>query len=223
MPKNLKGSASTFMRSKKELCQSWKLYVITQPMPGLADRVRQAILGGADVIQLRDKNAADEDLIRQSKSLLEVTRHFHVPLIINDRVAVAQMVGADGVHLGQDDGALSAARTILGEEAIFGRSTHKPEQALAAEKEGFDYIGVGPVFETPTKAGRPAVGLEYVRFAAQNVRIPFIAIGGIDAANLEKVTHAGAGAVAVVRAVIASADPQEAATVLKKNISGKKK
>jgi thiamine-phosphate pyrophosphorylase len=123
-------------------------------------------------------------------------------------------VGADGVHLGQEDGPLSAARALLGDEAIIGRSTHSPEQALAAAKEGFDYIGIGPVFLTPTKPAYRAVGLELVRFAAKNVAIPFVAIGGIDASNVRQVRAAGARAVAVVRAVMAAERPDEAARQL---------
>ena len=209
------------MPSKKKLCQNWKLYVITQPDPALTEKVREAIRGGADVIQLRDKNATDEDLTRQAKKLLQVTHRLGVPLIVNDRTAVAKTSGADGVHLGQEDGSLNAAKTILGKNAIFGRSTHSPEQSLAAEKEGFDYIGVGPVFETPTKAGRPAAGLDTVRFASQNIRIPFIAIGGINAENIQQVMQAGAKAFAVVRAVLGSADPRRSARLLKTGIEEK--
>ena len=209
------------MSSKKELCRSWKLYVITLPGPGLLEKVRQAILGGADVIQLRDKNATDEDLARQAKALLQVTRAMRAPLVINDRVLVAKISGADGVHLGQEDGALSAAKLALGENAIFGRSTHSPDQARAAQKEGFDYIGVGPVFETPTKPGRPAAGLDYVRFVSQNISIPFVAIGGVDENNVAQVRDAGAKAVAVVRAVMESRDPRLAAKRLKEKMERK--
>ena len=196
------------MRSKKELCRSWKLYVITSPGPGLVEKVRQAVLGGADVVQLRDKLATDDDLVQQARQLLQVTRPAGIPLIVNDRVQAALSAGADGVHLGQDDGLLSEARRILGEDAIYGRSTHSVAQGLAAQKEGFDYIGVGPVFATPTKAGRPAVGLECVRAASSRFDVPFVAIGGIDERNIKEVVEAGAKAVAVVRAVMQSEDPR---------------
>ena len=219
MLEDLKGYAFKSTRSKKEVCRDWKLYVITMPDTDLPQKVRQAVLGGADVVQLRDKDATDEDLTRQARALLEVTRPLGVPLIVNDRVRVAKAAGADGLHLGQEDGRLNAARMILGEDIILGRSTHSPEQVLAAEKEGFDYIGVGPVFETPTKAGRPAVGLELVRFAAQKCHVPFVAIGGIDQNNIRKVREAGAGAVAVVRAVFASDDARQAAGKLKMFLS----
>lgn len=206
------------MPSKKELCQNWKLYVITDPdaagKRSLVDVVKAAIDGGASVVQLRDKKALDEDLVRTAKRLLEITRPKGIPLIINDRVEVAKTSGADGVHLGQEDVSLREARAVLGSGAIIGRSTHSPEQALAAEAEGFDYIGVGPVFQTPTKPNAKPVGLELVRFAAQNLRIPFVAIGGIDAGNVEKVLREGAKTVAVVRAVMGAADPKKAAEAL---------
>ena len=178
--------------------------------------MRAAVQGGADAVQLRDKQAGDEELLGLARELLKVTKPKGIPLIINDRVNVARLAGADGVHLGQEDGSLSAARAALGQEAIVGRSTHSPEQALAAQAEGFDYIGVGPVFETPTKPTYAPVGLELVRFAAQNIRIPFVAIGGIDEKNIREVCRAGACAVAVVRAVTRRRDPEEAARQLKK-------
>ena len=128
--------------------------------------------------------------------------------------AAAKASGADGVHLGQDDASYAEARAELGPAALIGRSTHSPEQALAAEKEGFDYIGVGPVFGTPTKPDYVPVGLDLVRFAAKNVKVPFVAIGGIDASNVFQVRQAGARAVAVVRAVMASQDPERTAREL---------
>ena len=217
MLKNSNGSVFAFTLSKKKLCRRWRLYVITMPdtTARQCEKVREAILGGADAIQLRDKLATDEDMTRQAKALLRVARAHQVPLIVNDRIAVAKQSGADGLHLGQDDGSLAAAKAVLGEHRIYGRSTHSPEQALGAEKEGFDYIGIGPVFETPTKAGRPAVGIELVRYAAANIGIPFVAIGGIDSGNIGPVRRAGARAVAVVRAVMDAADPRKAARELK--------
>jgi thiamine-phosphate pyrophosphorylase len=222
MPKHLKKSVLECMPSKKKRCQNWKLYVITCPEfrgdQSQKERVRGAILGGADVIQLRDKNASDEELLRQAKDLLQVTRPLGVPLIINDRVHVASASGAEGVHLGQSDGSLSHAREILGNHAIFGRSTHSPEQGFLAEEEGFDYIGVGPVFSTPTKPDRAGVGLEYVRYAAGRFTIPFVAIGGIDEENAPQVAKAGARAIAVVRAVLGQEDPRRSAEDLKKKL-----
>ncbi len=185
----------------------------------LPELVKEAVEGGADVVQLRDKTASDEELVRIAKKLLEVTRTKNVPLIINDRAEVAKKVSADGVHLGQDDGSLASVRELLGEEAIIGRSTHSREQALDAQEEGFDYIGVGPVFGTPTKPTTLPVGLELVHFAAGNITVPFVAIGGIDRTNIHEVLRAGAKAVAVVRAVMSSKNPRLSAQELLRNFS----
>lgn len=207
------------MASKKERCAAWRLYVITDPVGALArpleDSVAAAVRGGADVVQLRDKSASNGELISLAKALLKITRPAGVPLIVNDRVAVALAAGTDGVHLGQNDGPIEAARAVLGPHAIVGRSTHAPDQALAAEREGADYIGVGPVFSTPTKPTYAPAGLEYVRFAVKSVTVPFVAIGGIDSSNVSSVREAGARTVAVVRAVMAAANPEEAARALK--------
>ena len=216
---------SMFLR--RERCLKWRLYAITCPK-GLshqenAARVEAAIRGGASVVQVRDKRATDQELLRQACELLPITRRLGVPLIVNDRPRVAKEVGADGVHLGQEDGSLSEARSLLGEEALIGRSTHSPEQALAAEKEGFDYIGVGPIYATPTKPGRSATGLEFIRFAAANLRVPFVAIGGIGETNLDEVLEAGALRVAFVRALLGRTDPEEAAKKLMAKIQGRSK
>jgi thiamine-phosphate pyrophosphorylase len=133
-------------------------------------------------------------------------------------VSVAKACGAEGVHLGQADGSLAEAMEILGTDKIFGRSTHSPEQGSAAEKEGFDYIGAGPVFDTPTKPGRIPAGLEYIRYAAGHLKVPFVAIGGIDETNADTVLKSGARCIAVVRAVLAQADAQKAAEKLKRLI-----
>lgn len=183
--------------------------------PDVVARVRLAVTGGADVVQLRDKDLTDADMTDLARRILAVTRPAGVPLIINDRVAVARACGAEGVHLGQGDGSLEEARRSLGEQALIGRSTHTPEQGSAAEREGFDYIGVGPVFATPTKPTYHPVGLEYVSWAAQHLSVPFVAIGGIDADNVARVRSAGARAVAVVRAVLGAADPDRAAQRIK--------
>ncbi len=173
----------------------------------LAEAVREAVDGGASVIQLRDKLAGHAQIVSQAREILAITRPAGVPLIVNDSIEAARESGADGVHLGQDDASLAEAREALGPEAIIGRSTHSPAQALAAQNEGFDYIGVGPVFATPTKPSYEPVGLELVNFASKNITIPFVAIGGINEGNALRVREAGARTVAVVRAVMASENP----------------
>lgn len=207
------------MQLKSLRCLSWKLYVITDKAGSekrpLKETVNLAIKGGADVIQLRDKKASDRELAKIAEELLTVTRPANIPLIVNDRISVAAAVGADGVHLGQDDESLDKARSILGPNALVGRSTHSKEQAIKAQNEGFDYIGVGPVFATPTKPAYEAVGLELVRFAAGSIKIPFVAIGGIDPSNAGQVKKMGAKTIAVVRAVMAGDSPESAARLLK--------
>lgn len=215
------------MRSKKMSCQSWKLYVVTDPaLPAgrdLLDTVRAAVEAGASVVQLRDKSASDEELKHLAAGLLKITRKAGIPLIINDRLDVASAVGADGLHLGQDDGDIRLARRILGESSIIGRSTHSPAQALAAVKEGVDYLAVGPIFRTPTKSQAQPVGLELVSFAAQNIKLPFVAIGGIDEQNAGAVRRAGAHCIAVVRAVIKASDPKKASQKLLEIMTEEKK
>lgn len=203
------------MLLKKKQCRDWRLYAITCP-EGLGGRdlvglAEAAIRGGADVLQLRDKKASDADFLAMARLLSPLTRRLGVPLVINDRLRLAKECGADGVHLGQEDGSLAEARRILGDNVLIGRSTHSPEQALSAEREGFDYVGVGPVYATPTKPGRTPVGLELVRFAADHLKIPFVAIGGIDEGNIQTVLDAGARCVALVRALLGSNDPETAA------------
>ncbi len=213
------------MPLKKKRCQDWKLYVITDREAvgkrPLEEVVRSAVQAGASVIQLRDKLASDDELVQLARTLLKITDPLKIPLIINDRVGVAKRSGAQGVHLGQADGGLKEARQVLGPNAIFGRSTHNPEQALRAQEEGFDYIGVGPVFKTPTKPTYEPTGLGFVLFSSENIKIPFVAIGGINLENIEQVRRAGARSVAVVRAVMGSQYPARATRQLIKKLRGK--
>ena len=200
-------------------CSDWQLYAIIdrdaighRDMPATA---AAAIRGGADVIQLRDKTASVRQLTEEAAKLLLVTQRYGVPLIVNDRLDVAQAVGADGVHVGQDDLPLEAARALLGEDAIIGRSTHSLEQAFAAVAGGADYIGLGPVFSTPTKPAYGPVGTALIRQVMPRVRIPVVCIGGIDAGNLPEVLEAGATCAAVIRAICSADDPESAARTLK--------
>ena len=146
------------------------------------------------------------------KKVKELCALYDALFIINDRVDIAHILGADGVHLGQEDIDINSARDLLGKDSIIGLSTHCPEQAQIAVESGADYIGVGPVFVTPTKPGRSAVGLEYVRWAYENItintNIPWFAIGGINLENLNQVLDAGASRIAVVRAIINAENPE---------------
>ncbi len=200
-------------------CSDWRLYVIvdrtTAKTRDLAEVAEAAIRGGADVLQLRDKAASDEALIEEARRLLRLTRRAGIPLIINDRPEVARAVGAEGVHLGQEDLPLSAARRRLGPNAILGQSTHSLAQARAAEADGADYIGCGPVFATPTKPDAVSIGLGLIAEVGSQVRVPVVCIGGIDQATLPQVLAAGATRVAVVRAVCGAADPETVVRTLK--------
>lgn len=203
---------------KKKLDLS--LYVITgdrfsRGRP-LTQVVHEAIKGGATVIQLREKEFAARRLVEVGREIRKITREHNVTFIVNDRADVAAAVDADGVHLGQDDLPVSAARKILGPGKLIGVSTHSVEQALQAEKDGADYIGVGPVFETSSKDAVCApVGLELVREVSRLVSIPKVAIGGIKLNNVPDVMSAGADGVAVITAVVAAPDVEKAARELK--------
>jgi thiamine-phosphate pyrophosphorylase len=174
-----------------------------------------ALRGGVDLVQLRIKHGDDQTIIDAAKRFKRVCHAHQAMLIVNDRPELAAAADADGVHLGQDDTPVTNARQIMGEERLIGLSTHTPAQVDAAASSGADYIGVGPVNETPTKPGRPAVGLELVQYAAVNAALPFFAIGGISAANVEQVHAAGASRVAVVRALTDAADPEAVARELR--------
>jgi thiamine-phosphate pyrophosphorylase len=177
------------------------------------DTVEAALRGGADIFQLRDKHAPDDALMRAAETVRGLCDEHDALFVMNDRPDLALAAGADGVHLGQDDMDLGEARAIVGPDLLIGRSTHSPAQIDAVA--GADYIGVGPVHATPTKLGRPAVGLELVSYAVAHARVPFFAIGGIDAANLPEVVAAGATRAAVVRAISEAADPEPAARALR--------
>ena len=202
---------------------AWRLYVIVDRAAAgerdLADIAAAAIRGGADVIQLRDKTASDKRLLEEALALLPIARAGGVPLIINDRIDVAMAAGADGMHLGQDDIPLERARAIAGRSLLIGVSTHTLDQAMAAQHQGADYIGVGPVFPTPTKPDYGSVGTSLVRQVADRIRIPFVCIGGIDAGNVGQVMQAGGSCVAVIRAVCAAADPEQATRNLKRTLA----
>lgn len=175
-----------------------------------------AIRGGATTIQLREKEFSTKELIRVGLVLRELTRKHGVTFIVNDRVDVALAVDADGVHLGQDDLPVSEARRILGDHKIIGVSTHSIEQAIQAEREGADYIGVGPVYETRTKEDVcAAVGLELVREVSRLVKIPKVAIGGIVPHNAAAPLREGADGIAVITAVVAASDVTAAASELR--------
>lgn len=167
---------------------------------------------------MRSKALADQALVRLGLGVAKLAAKYKGLFFVNDRVDLALVTGADGVHLGQEDMPVCMARKLAvraGRKLWIGKSTHCLSQALAAVKEGADYIGVGPIFATPTKPHARSVGLQFVRQAAARVQIPWVAIGGIDHRNLLAVTAAGATRVAVVRAIFAAKSPEIAARELK--------
>jgi thiamine-phosphate pyrophosphorylase len=188
-----------------------KLYLVCDA--AFEPRLRAALDGGVDVVQLREKRLDDVQVLEAAASFARACADHGALFLINDRPELAAAAGCDGVHVGQDDARVGSAREIVGDDRIVGLSTHTTAQVDAAS--GADYIGVGPVYETPTKPGRPAVGLDLVRHAALHADRPFFAIGGLDAENVEEVAAAGARRIAVVRAIVDSPDPETAARVLR--------
>jgi len=195
---------------RRERLRASRLYIVTSARPDLPDFLDAILAAGVDIVQLRDKDAEAGDLLSHAAVFRDAADRHGALFVVNDRPDVALAAGADGVHLGQKDLPPAVARRILGPEAIVGLSCHSPEDY---ERVGLDvdYVTAGPVHATPTKPGRPGVGLELVRHAAANVTLPWFAIGGIDPSNVGDVVAAGATRIVVVRAVTESADP--AATV----------
>ena len=201
------------MTARRELLHGARLYLVCDARPDAF--LEAALRGGVDLVQLRMKHARDDEIVAAGKRFKTICDSHRKLLIINDRPDLAAAVGADGVHLGQDDVAVDRARELVGPDALIGLSTHTPAQVDAANAIDVDYVGVGPVNETPTKPGRAAVGLALVEYAARNAAVPFFAIGGISRANVAEVRSAGADRVAVVRALTDSADPESEARALR--------
>jgi thiamine-phosphate pyrophosphorylase len=201
---------------RRERLQRARLYLVIDAEP--AERVLpEALAGGVDIVQLREKSAPDDAVIEAGKRLRSICDEHDALLIVNDRPDLALACGADGVHVGQDDAAPESARELLGPDLIIGVSTHSPEQVEVALASRADYFAVGPVYSTPTKPGREPVGLELVRYAATHAAAkPWFAIGGIDPGNAAVVAEAGATRIAVVRAIRDADDPRAAAAALRR-------
>jgi thiamine-phosphate pyrophosphorylase len=173
-----------------------------------------ALAGGALMIELRDPESPRNAVERSGQTFRRLADTFSALFIVNDDPHLAAELKADGVHVGQEDISPAEARQILGPEAIIGLSTHSREQVEAAAEQPVDYISVGPIWETPTKEGRPGTGLELIREAARIASLPWFAIGGINPENVAEVVEAGARRICVVRAIKDAADPAEAARAL---------
>ena len=201
----------------------WDVYLVTDR--GLAkgrstlEIVKAAVEGGITCVQLREKDCSTLEFIRQAFEIKDFLKARGVPLIINDRVDVAQAVEADGVHLGQTDMPLEIAKKILGGSMIIGISAESLKDALEAEKGGADYLGVSPIYATPTKTDTaPPLGLAGLRTIRKAVKLPLVAIGGLNRDNAAAVIRSGGDGVAVVSAIVAAGDPAGAARNLKQII-----
>lgn len=195
-----------------------RLYLCTPDRPDLADFVRASIAGGVDVVQLRDKVLDARPILERAAVVQAVCADAGVPFILNDRPDLALELGADGVHVGQDDAPPALCRRILGDDAIVGFSTHAPAELDAAAGEPVDYVSTGPVNETPTKAGRPGTGLDYLRYATSSTPHPFFVTGGVTPETLPAMLDAGARRFVVVRYLTEAADPEAAARALRRII-----
>ena len=197
-----------------------KLYVLLSNIgtkETLLEKARQVLNGGADIIQLREKSLPDKQFASIAEDLLNLTFNAKAILIINDRVHIASQIDADGVHLGQEDMEIEAARSILGEDKIIGISTHNFKQALDAKNSCADYIAIGPVFPTQTKASyEPVIGTEITQEVARNLEIPTFAIGGITISNINQVMMAGISRVAISSAIVDSENVANSAKEFKR-------
>lgn len=206
----------------RERLRTARLYLVCDALPGGGEPeelLRAALDGGVDIVQLREKELDRGTIERSARTLRRLCDTYSAIFIVNDDPYLARACDADGVHVGQDDVAAEEARAILGPDAIVGLSTHSEEQIAASAREPVDYISVGPIWETPTKEGRPGVGLGLVSHAAAEAPHPFFAIGGIDPANAERVVEAGAQRLGVVRAIRDAADPAAAAAALRRALA----
>jgi thiamine-phosphate pyrophosphorylase len=203
---------------RRERLRTARLYFCCEARPGGEDPeplLRAALNGGVDIVQLREKELPRREVELAALTFRRLCDTYSALFIVNDDPDLARACNADGVHVGQDDMAASDVRSAVGPDAIVGLSTHSEEQIVAAAEQPVDYVSVGPIWETPTKAGRPAVGLGLIRHAAARSPHPFFAIGGIDPSNAAQVVDAGAQRICVVRAIRDAKDPTVVAEELR--------
>jgi thiamine-phosphate pyrophosphorylase len=182
----------------------------------------EALRGGARVIQYRDKVSCDSDFIKEAELLRKLTRKYRGILIINDRVDIARAMGADGVHIGQDDMPIKYARKVMGKR-IIGVSAHNLKQAFRAQKDGADYIGVGPIFKSPSKPRAKPIGTDILKSIKKSIHIPVFAIGGISLKNIPALKKLGMDSIAVISAAINSGDVYDSVSALKRELESKVK
>jgi thiamine-phosphate pyrophosphorylase len=203
---------------RRERLRTARLYLCCEARPGGGDPeplLAAALRGGVDIVQLREKILPRREIELAAQTFRRLCDTYSALFIVNDDPDLARTCNADGVHVGQDDLAAAEARALLGPDAIIGLSTHSEEQIAASAEAPVNYISVGPIWETPTKQGRPAVGLELISHAASQAPHPFFAIGGIDSSNAAQVVEAGARRLCVVRAIRDAEDPTAAAETLR--------
>jgi thiamine-phosphate pyrophosphorylase len=196
-----------------------RLYLCTPDRTDLASFVEATIRGGVDVVQLRDKDLEAKPLIERARVARAVCVDHAVPFILNDRPDLALEVGADGVHVGQDDAPSALARRLLGPDSIIGLSTHSPADLDDALDQPVDYLSAGPVVPTPTKPGRPGTGTDYLSLAARRSRVPVFVTGGVTPETVPGLAAAGARHFVVVRFLTESSDPERAARSLSRAIT----
>jgi thiamine-phosphate pyrophosphorylase len=203
---------------RRERLRTARLYFVCDARPRGEDPeplLRAALSGGVDIVQLREKELGRAEIERSASVFRRLCDTHSALFIVNDDPDLARACDADGVHVGQDDASVEEARAALGTDAIVGISTHSPDQIADANERTVDYMSVGPIWETPTKEGRPAVGLELVSHAAEHATRPFFGIGGVDPSNAGQVVRAGARRLCAVRAIRDAEDPAAAAEALR--------
>lgn len=204
--------------TKEEIKNAMRLYGVSDSMwlngRTLPEVIREALEGGATFMQIREKELPYEEFLALAKEVKKVTDEFHVPYVVNDEVEIAKAIDADGVHIGQSDKALVEAREILGPDKIIGVSAQTVEQAVLAEQNGADYLGVGSIFSTSTKLDADDVSLETLRAICDAVQIPVVAIGGINADNILQLKGTNVDGVAVVSGIFAAKDIKKATSEL---------
>ena len=198
------------MNLKKKLLKESRLYVIVdkkvsgaRPIFNIVSKIKDL---GADIIQLRDKESKKESILKEAYRLRKLLTNTQTLFIINDYIDIAKLVDSDGIHLGQNDLPLETARQLLGKDKIIGISCHNLNQAIEAQKNGADYISIGPVFSTPTKPEYKAVGLDLIRKVKKAVQIPFFVIGGINENNINDILSLGIKRAAICRAICRAKD-----------------
>jgi thiamine-phosphate pyrophosphorylase len=203
---------------RRERLRTARLYFCCEARPRGEDPeplLSAALRGGVDIVQLREKSLPRREIERSAQTFRRLCDTYSALFIVNDDPDLARACNADGVHVGQEDMTAADARAAVGPDAIIGLSTHSEQQIAASAEQPVDYISVGPIWETPTKEGRPAVGLELISHAAENAPHPFFAIGGIDTSNAAQVVGGGAQRLCVVRAIRDAVDPASVAGELR--------